>query len=322
MASVPPELRERYFEPVGGRHGFRADLRRSVIFGRNDLVQDAPISRIDVLACRNALMYLDAETQARILARFHFALAPAGVLFLGKAEMLLSHGARFAPVDLRRRIFRRTAQPPPGATSPVWPSPAATAGADGGTERMREALTASGAVAELVLTPDGVVAMVNRQAEALLGLSRDERGRLFRDLDVSYRPAELRRPVEVARAERRTVVLDDVTVTQASAVWELRRADPDLGARELFASAMRIGRDHVASAVNTLVLAYAGASLPLLLLFSLAGQGVGQVATSQEIATEIVRTLVGSIGLVASVPITTGLAALVASRESSAALGR
>ena len=213
MASVPPELRERYFEPVGGRHGFRADLRRSVIFGRNDLVQDAPISRIDVLACRNALMYLDAETQARILARFHFALAPAGVLFLGKAEMLLSHGARFAPVDLRRRIFRRTAQPPPGATSPAWPSPA-TSGADGGTERMREALTASGAVAELVLTPDGVVAMVNRQAETLLGLSRDERGRLFRDLDVSYRPAELRRPVEVAQAERRTVVLDDVTLAR------------------------------------------------------------------------------------------------------------
>ena len=110
-------------------------------------------------------------------------------------------------------------------------------------------------------------------------------------------------------------VLDDVTVTQTSAVWELRRANPQLGAQALFRSAMRIGRDHVASAVNTLVLAYAGASLPLLLLFSLSGRSLGEVATSQDVATEIVRTLVGSIGLVASVPVTTAVAALVASRE-------
>jgi uncharacterized membrane protein len=112
-------------------------------------------------------------------------------------------------------------------------------------------------------------------------------------------------------------VLDDVTVTQTSAVWELRRANPQLGATALFQSAMRIGRDHVASAVNTLVLAYAGASLPLLLLFSLSGRSLGDVATSQDVATEIVRTLVGSIGLVASVPVTTAVAALVASREDA-----
>ncbi len=110
-------------------------------------------------------------------------------------------------------------------------------------------------------------------------------------------------------------VLDDVTVTQTSAVWELRRANPGLGARELFASAMRIGRDHVSSAVNTLVLAYAGASLPLLLLFSVSARSIGQVLTTQEVAAEVVRTLVGSIGLVASVPITTALAAVVASQE-------
>jgi len=110
-------------------------------------------------------------------------------------------------------------------------------------------------------------------------------------------------------------VLDDVTVTQTSAVWELHAANPRLGAAGLFRSAMRIGRDHVASAVNTLVLAYAGAALPLLLLFSLSGRSLGEVATGQEVATEIVRTLVGSIGLVASVPVTTAVAAFVASRE-------
>jgi uncharacterized membrane protein len=111
-------------------------------------------------------------------------------------------------------------------------------------------------------------------------------------------------------------VLDDVTVTQTSAVWELRRANPRLGSRALFGAAMRIGRDHVASAVNTLVLAYAGASLPLLLLFTLSGRTLGEVVTAQDVATEVVRTLVGSIGLVASVPITTALAAVVASQES------
>lgn len=110
-------------------------------------------------------------------------------------------------------------------------------------------------------------------------------------------------------------VLDDVTVTQTSAVWELRRANPAIGARGLFTAAMRIGRDHVSSAVNTLVLAYAGASLPLMLIFSVSGRSLGDVVTTQEVATEIVRTLVGSIGLVASVPITTAVAAAVASRE-------
>ncbi len=115
-------------------------------------------------------------------------------------------------------------------------------------------------------------------------------------------------------------VLDDVTVTQTSAVWELRRANPDLGAPALFTAAMRIGRDHVASAVNTLVLAYAGAALPLLLLFSLAGRGLGETITAGTVATEVVRMLVGSIGLVASVPITTALAAVVAVQESPEAM--
>ncbi|WP_438452472.1 YibE/F family protein [Streptomyces asiaticus] len=115
-------------------------------------------------------------------------------------------------------------------------------------------------------------------------------------------------------------VLDDVTVTQTSAVWELRDADPTTPRRKLYGAAMRIGRDHIASVVNTLVLAYAGASLPLLLLFSVADSGVGTVATSEIVAEEIVRTLVGSIGLVASVPVTTALAVLVVSADRTPAV--
>ncbi|TML37982.1 MAG: YibE/F family protein [Actinobacteria bacterium] len=106
-------------------------------------------------------------------------------------------------------------------------------------------------------------------------------------------------------------VLNDVTVTQASAVWELHDANPARGPRILFRSAMRIGRDHIASTVYTLVLAYAGAALPLLILFTLANQRFSRVLTGELLAEEVVRTLVGSIGLVASVPITTALAALV-----------
>lgn len=106
-------------------------------------------------------------------------------------------------------------------------------------------------------------------------------------------------------------VLDDVTITQASAVWELRVANPTYGFLELYRSAIRIGRDHIASTVNTLVLAYAGASLPLLILFTVAGRGFTNILNSEVVAEEIVRTLVGSIGLVASVPVTTALATAV-----------
>ncbi|MFE1749820.1 YibE/F family protein [Streptomyces anandii] len=113
-------------------------------------------------------------------------------------------------------------------------------------------------------------------------------------------------------------VLDDVTVTQTSAVWELHEANPAMGWRGLYRAGIRIGRDHIASVVNTLVLAYAGAALPLLLLFSIARSGVATVANSELVAEEIVRTLVGSIGLVASVPVTTALAALVVSADRPA----
>ena len=106
LQAVPPPLREKYFDSVGERYVFSAELRRSVIFGRHDLVQDAPMSRLDLLICRNTLMYFNAETQSRILNRFSYALNPNGFLFLGKAEMLLIHSSLFSPVELKYRIFR------------------------------------------------------------------------------------------------------------------------------------------------------------------------------------------------------------------------
>ncbi len=106
-------------------------------------------------------------------------------------------------------------------------------------------------------------------------------------------------------------VLDDVTITQVSAVWQIHQANPAYGVRELYRAGVTIGRDHIASTVNTLVLAYAGASLPLLLVFTQAGRRLTDVANGELVAVEIVRTLVGSIGLITAVPVTTALAAWV-----------
>jgi uncharacterized membrane protein len=110
-------------------------------------------------------------------------------------------------------------------------------------------------------------------------------------------------------------VLDDVTMSQASTVFQLRRANASLGFTELLRGALNVGRDHIAATVNTLFLAYAGASLPLLILFAGSPDPFGTVVTSETVAVEIVRTLVGSIGLIAAVPITTALAAALVLAE-------
>src|SRR5258706_9682507 len=127
MESREPALRERYFEAAGARHVFRTDLRRSIIFGRHDLVQDAPISRLDLVVCRNVLMYFNAETQAKVLQRFHFAVngepSGEGSLFLGRAEMMLAHAALFAPRELKFRIFSKVLQPGARARAPAPPLP-------------------------------------------------------------------------------------------------------------------------------------------------------------------------------------------------------
>ncbi len=216
VRDIPPELLERYFELTGYQYVFRKDLRRSVIFGRNDLVQDAPISRIDLLVCRNTLMYLNAETQARILARFHFALASGGVLFLGKAEMLLSHGNLFLPLDLKQRVFKKVPRVPIGNGAllldiPETPPPSELVGLD----RLRNEAFLASPVAQLVVTSDGLVALTNRQVETLFGVSSRDVGRPFRDLDLSYRPVELRRYIEQAQVERRTVQVPNVEYSRA-----------------------------------------------------------------------------------------------------------
>jgi uncharacterized membrane protein len=115
-------------------------------------------------------------------------------------------------------------------------------------------------------------------------------------------------------------VLDDLTVSQASTVMALRRANPVLGTGKLIRGALDVGHDHIAATVNTLVLAYAGASLPVLLIFSIGGTSFRDAVNTEAVAAQVVAMIVGSIGLIAAVPITTALAALVAERLPEAAL--
>ncbi len=205
LKEMPPGLREKYFEPGSGRLVLRPDLRRAVIFGRHDLVQDAPISRLDLLVCRNVLMYFNAETQARVLARLHFALSEPGILFLGRAEMLLAHPNLFVPLDLRHRLFSRAA----GALGRERRLVVASVGGPEGVEtlgrhvRLREAAFDAGVHAQIVVDGGGRLALANQAARRQFGLLATDVGRSFQDLEVSYRPVELRSLIERALAERR-----------------------------------------------------------------------------------------------------------------------
>ena len=208
VESVPPDLLERYFEHLDGMYVFRKDFRRQVIFGRHDLMADAPISRVDLLVCRNTLMYFNSEAQTRILSRFHFALNGGGFLLLGRAETLMAHGQTFLPVDLKRRISQKVVRGGPDRT----PLPGGE-GDDGGGEGRRQlpevGLEAS-PVPQLLVDVSGVVAAINERARTLFGLRPGDVGRPLRDLQISYRPADLRSLIDQATAERRPIAVKEV----------------------------------------------------------------------------------------------------------------
>ncbi|GAA4040148.1 CheR family methyltransferase [Nonomuraea soli] len=208
LAELPPELRERYFEPADQGFAFRRDLRRQLIFGRNDLTRDAPNSRVDLLLARNTLMYFNAETQLSIVRRFHFALANPGYLFLGKAEMLLNHSDKFEPVDLRMRLFKKVHNDT-GHRSP-WISGHTLQNPGARVSELEHAALAAGPVAQIALDLSGHLALVNSRAEVLFNLSPRDVGRPFQDLEVSYRPVELRSVIEQVQVELRPVELREV----------------------------------------------------------------------------------------------------------------
>jgi two-component system CheB/CheR fusion protein len=222
VESVPPDLLSRYFEQLNGRYIFHKDLHRAVIFGRNDLVKDVPISRVDLLVCRNTLMYLNAEAQRNVLGRLHFALTAQGALFLGHAEMLLSHADGFTPLNLKHRVFRKAAGSHTGLER--YDRAASMYDRHGdppGLTTVRELAFRASPVAQLAVTGEDTVAMINQQAESIFGLSEDDIGRLLRDLEVSYRPVELHAYIEQAKVELRSARIPDVKWQRPSAetVW-------------------------------------------------------------------------------------------------------
>jgi two-component system CheB/CheR fusion protein len=212
VEGVPAPLLDKYFEKADSRWVFRPDLRRSLIFGRHDLTQDASISRLDLLVCRNTLMYFNSEAQEKILARFHFALSRSGYLFLGRAETLLTHSHSFRPVDLKHRIFARATvsdmrdrllalSPVPGP--PPAPSPAPR-------PRLLDLAFDQGPVAQIAVDERGCLSFANESARRLFGLGPADLGRPLQDLELSYRPLELRSRIQESYKTRGPVKVAEV----------------------------------------------------------------------------------------------------------------
>jgi two-component system CheB/CheR fusion protein len=213
LEPVPHTLVEKYFTATGSQFVFNKDLRRSVVFGRHDLVQDAPIPRVDILACRNALMYFNAEMQKRILERLRFALNPRGILFLGKAEMLLTQSEIFTPLDLKRRLFTRTSRGNSrGRDKAASDQHASTRDlADEPRIRLQQAAFDCARSAQIVIDAQGNVALMNTRAANAFGLSAGSvLGQPFQNLEVSFRPVELRSCIEKVRIDRRPIEMKGV----------------------------------------------------------------------------------------------------------------
>ena len=212
VENVPAELVPKYFDQRSDRFELDPELRRAVIFGRHDLVQDPPISRISLLVCRNTLMYFNMDIQTRILSRFHYALTDDGLLLLGKAEVPMTRSELFAPVDLRRRFFRKinredardriTALVPPRREGTKPPMPK--------QPEMYSVAFEAAPIAQIVVEAGGTLAMYNDRARSLFGLAPSDVGRPFHELELSYRPVELRSLIQDAQADRRPVVVKDV----------------------------------------------------------------------------------------------------------------
>jgi two-component system CheB/CheR fusion protein len=208
LSEIPVELRDRYFQPSNHSFAFRSDLRRSVIFGHNDLHRDPPISRVDLLVSRNTLMYFSPEIQERILANYFFALNRGGYLVVGKAEALQKGRQFFKPYNLKRRIFVKDGSaetgfhvPRPRALPEIVDDDAAELG---------DAAFEHAPVPQLVIDRDNRVVAINQASRALFGLKLKDVGRALQDLEVSYRPLELRSLIDEARRQRRAAGVKDV----------------------------------------------------------------------------------------------------------------
>ena len=221
LKDVPDRLIDRYFTRDGQLYRFRRDIRRWCIFGSHNLTQAPPLSHIDLLLCRNVLIYFTSELQERILSRFHYSIREDGYLFLGRSESLLARSRMFTPVHLKWRIFQRISatarqvgavlpEPAPaqqlaGVARADVPSPGAR------VQRALEVLPA----AVMVIDMSDTILSWNPAAEGMFDIPvASALARKFRDLDVSYRVEGLRARIEDVKARHAPARMDDVTFTR------------------------------------------------------------------------------------------------------------
>jgi two-component system, chemotaxis family, CheB/CheR fusion protein len=204
MEAVPEELQRTYFRTASDGLAFAPELRRSIIFGRHDLVQDAPISHTDLILCRNTIMYMNADTQSRVISNLAFSLNDGGFLVLGKSEMLFSKMRSFAPVDMKCRVFIKANDEEgrdPSGPDERAPQEAST------DERLALDL---GPVAQVMLDKDGKLSHVNRRARDVLSLRPQDVGKEFDRFEFAHRPIDLRAPIEQSQRSGEVVGIPDV----------------------------------------------------------------------------------------------------------------
>ena len=225
LKDVPASFLEKYFSQEGQAYRFRRDLRRWCIFGRHNVAQDPPLSHIDLLICRNALIYFTRDHQDRILARFHYAVIERGFLFLGRAESLLARSRWFAPHNVKWRIFQRTT---PAATVAMamlrGAGEAANVALAGG--RQLDLSPAVSRLQQVVETLPSAIVVIdvmdtvlvwNAAAEGLFDISSEHAiGRKFRDLDISYRVESLRARIEEVKSAHIPSRIEHATFTRRS----------------------------------------------------------------------------------------------------------
>lgn len=216
MEGVPAEMVQKYFDLQNGQYVFNKDLRHSVIFGRHDLLQDAPISRVDLLVCRNTLMYFNAEAQSRVLSRFEFALNDGGYLFLGKAEVMLSRIHIFTPVDLKRRIFMKVGRRQireQNYTGIQAMSQDEQMPLQDTQNLLRKAALETDPSAQVVINAAGILSMANDSARALLGMRPGDIGLPLTEIDLSHAPISLRNAITLFQAEHHYRMMREVEWT-------------------------------------------------------------------------------------------------------------
>lgn len=222
VASVPPALLDKYFELTPQGYVFNPTLRRRVIFARHNLLEDAPISKLDLLVCRNTLMYFNHEAQVKTLVRFHFALKNLGFIFLGKAETLVSRSFLFTPVSVKNRIFSKRANLESNDVL-LLSNKNVQRNIDPFTDSKGfwQSAFETSPIAQLIVTPNSKLIGVNKSARTLLNMSVKDLGYSLQKLPLFTQLRELNFQVEQTLQNHSPVTLKNAQWSTDGIVYEL-----------------------------------------------------------------------------------------------------